>query len=285
MPVLETLTALATLAATAGKAKQAFEKPAGNVSGSASADTQSGGSGLEFTPVGLESLEITPFEYELLNEMYKQQEEPQEMMYGGPLYAENGGGIETLFEDVLFQDVDVPMGMPKAPKSEDFFAEDEKINRQRRKDFMFDKMEEVSSYLDLLADTKNTLDPRRGSSIRARGNIVPGSRSQRGRSLSNGDLSVGGTSVNPFTYKRLKNGGTMVDGVLDRPMFAANYMPNGGEMEGPGGPKDDLIPVMASNGEFMLSKAAVDQAGGGNHSEGIAMLEAFNELGNQRYGR
>ena len=73
-------------------------------------------------------------------------------------------------------------------------------------------------------------------------------------------------------------------GVLDRRMFAQNYMPDGGDITGPGGPKDDLIPVMASNGEYMLSKAAVDQAGGGNHAKGVAALEAFNELGNMRYG-
>jgi hypothetical protein len=69
-------------------------------------------------------------------------------------------------------------------------------------------------------------------------------------------------------------------GVLNRPMF----MPKGGEMYGRGGPKDDLIPVMASNGEYMLSKAAVDQAGGGNHARGIATLNAFNRAGNRRYG-
>ena len=72
-----------------------------------------------------------------------------------------------------------------------------------------------------------------------------------------------------------KHGGT-----LNRPMF----MPDGGAMRGPGGPKEDLIPVMASDGEFMLSKAAVDQAGGGNHNKGIARLNAFNNQGNKRYG-
>tara|TARA_R110002020_G_scaffold3022_1_gene14004 strand:- start:6929 stop:7795 length:867 start_codon:yes stop_codon:yes gene_type:complete len=69
-------------------------------------------------------------------------------------------------------------------------------------------------------------------------------------------------------------------GALNRPMF----MPHGGAMRGPGGPKEDLIPVMASNGEYMLSKAAVDQAGGGNHRLGIAKLNAFNNRGNRRYG-
>jgi len=73
-------------------------------------------------------------------------------------------------------------------------------------------------------------------------------------------------------------------GVLDRQMFAQNYMPYGGKITGPGGPKEDKIPVMASNGEYMLSKAAVDQAGSGNHAKGIAALTAFNNAGNRRYG-
>ena len=61
-------------------------------------------------------------------------------------------------------------------------------------------------------------------------------------------------------------------------------MPSGGAMYGPGGSKDDLIPVMASNGEYMLSKAAVDAAGDGSHAKGIANLNRFNEMGNKRYG-
>tara|TARA_A100001388_G_scaffold72863_1_gene51637 strand:+ start:1077 stop:2165 length:1089 start_codon:yes stop_codon:yes gene_type:complete len=71
-------------------------------------------------------------------------------------------------------------------------------------------------------------------------------------------------------------------GVLDRPMFTP--MLEGGDIEGPGGPKDDLIPVMASDGEFMLSNAAVKHMGKGNHQKGIAMLEAFNKQGNRKYG-
>ena len=66
--------------------------------------------------------------------------------------------------------------------------------------------------------------------------------------------------------------------VLARPMFKGN------PVVGPGGPKDDIIPVLASDGEFMLSKAAVDHAGGGNHALGIERLKAFNNKGNQRYG-
>ena len=83
--------------------------------------------------------------------------------------------------------------------------------------------------------------------------------------------------INPIQGSQYANGGA-----LNRSMFAPMF--HGGELDGPGGPKDDLIPVMASDGEFMLSKAAVDQAGGGNHSKGIARLTAFNNMGNKRYG-
>ena len=82
--------------------------------------------------------------------------------------------------------------------------------------------------------------------------------------------------IKPIAGSSFADGG----GILDRPMF----MPHGGAMHGRGGPKDDLIPVMASNGEYMLSKAAVDQAGDGSHPMGIARLEAFNNAGNRRYG-
>ena len=71
-------------------------------------------------------------------------------------------------------------------------------------------------------------------------------------------------------------------GVLNRPMYKP--MLDGGDIEGPGGPKDDLIPVMASDGEFMLSNAAVKHMGKGNHQKGIAMLEKFNKQGNRKYG-
>ena len=90
-------------------------------------------------------------------------------------------------------------------------------------------------------------------------------------------LMAGNAAGRRIQYQPIgaKHGGT-----LNRPMF----MPNGGAMRGPGGPKEDLIPVMASNGEYMLSKAAVDQAGSGNHNKGIARLNAFNKQGNKRYG-
>ena len=79
----------------------------------------------------------------------------------------------------------------------------------------------------------------------------------------------------------MKDGGDP-DKVLDRKMFTPIL--DGGELDGPGGPKDDLIPIMASDGEFMLSKATVDLVGKGDHSKGIATLEKLNNKGNRVYG-
>ena len=182
----------------------------------------------------------------------------------------------------LFEDIEPTLENPTAPKQKEFFKQDRKINKQRKIDFVKDLTTELSEYIEQLANYKKLLDPETKSSIRGRGSIIPGA-SQSGRSISNRDLRIGGTTINPFMYRAMQDGGKP-DGVLDRKMFAANPMLDGGDVQGPGGPKDDLIPVMASNGEFMLSKAAVDQVGGGDHSKGIARLEAFNELGNQRYG-
>ena len=117
--------------------------------------------------------------------------------------------------------------------------------------------------------------------------IIAGKREQPGSQVSTQTLP--GNSARrraaQMNIKPIQGSVRAADGgVLDRKMFAQNYMPYGGKITGPGGPKDDKIPVMASNGEYMLSKAAVDQAGGGNHAKGVAALEAFNELGNMRYG-
>jgi len=102
--------------------------------------------------------------------------------------------------------------------------------------------------------------------------------------LDSRPLMAGNASARRAAQMNVKPiGGTQYakhGGTLNRPMF----MPDGGAMRGPGGPKEDLIPVMASNGEYMLSKAAVDQAGSGNHNKGIARLNAFNKQGNKRYG-
>ena len=112
-------------------------------------------------------------------------------------------------------------------------------------------------------------DPPEQPTSAVRTKPLAGNSTRRRNNLSS-ISPIGGSKVT------FANQGT----ALKRPMF----MPNGGQMRGPGGPKDDLIPVMASNGEYMLSKAAVDAAGNGSHAQGLARLDAFNKMGNKRYG-
>jgi hypothetical protein len=119
----------------------------------------------------------------------------------------------------------------------------------------------------VLSAALSDVPERPGSQVSTQ--TLPGNSARR-RSAQMNISPIGGSKVT------FANQGT----ALKRPMF----MPNGGQMRGPGGPKDDLIPVMASNGEYMLSKAAVDAAGNGSHAQGLARLDAFNKMGNKRYG-
>ena len=355
----------------------------GGAGGGVSAKTQGGASEVPFTPVGLETLQISPFEY--MQQEFNQ-EQAQNMQYGGPLYRGKGGDIAT---DIFSQGIKDMMpsegiggilslllasnfldneddeeeksivpGVAKTGgplyaadgepiEGEPLTPEEEKRNQERMLMIMsmlgrnrgpqtytslsapmggksFNDQDQGIPSLDeeipqievegeapvktpsqmsddlmiqlddmLQLNKRNDALTKGGSdvikaylsnrnqksSVKGRGNIVPGSggggranRQQRQKTASQG--------ITPFQYKEMQGGGT-----LDRKMFMQNQMPNGGDIRGPGGPKDDLIPVMASNGEYMLSKAAVDQAGGGNHSKGIANLEQFNNMGNRRYGR
>ena len=125
----------------------------------------------------------------------------------------------------------------------------------------------LGALTSVLTAALRDMPEQQGSSVRTQ--TLPGNAARRRNQLQN-ITPVGGSNV---TFA--KNGK-----VLQRPMF----MPHGGPMNGPGGPKDDLIPVMASNGEYMLSKAAVDAAGNGSHAKGVAVLDKFNNMGNKRYG-
>ena len=208
----------------------------------------------------------------------KDDEEEESIVPG----LKDGAAIPVVFDTNLYD--------PEIIVSEDINAlsPDSETNKRYQKDFenklkndiLLGQLSELFSegFNPLMAvlDSKNKSDAARKRTIKGQGNIVPQSggriaRQQRQKTASKG--------VTPFEYKAMQGGGA-----LNRKMFMQNYMPNGGDIRGPGGPKDDLIPVMASNGEYMLSKAAVDQAGGGNHSKGIANLEQFNNRGNRRYG-
>jgi len=65
----------------------------------------------------------------------------------------------------------------------------------------------------------------------------------------------------------------MEDGgsVLGRKLFL-----EGGEVDGPGGPKEDLVPIWASDKEYVVSHQGVKNMGGGDFDKGIAALDKVN---------
>ena len=79
--------------------------------------------------------------------------------------------------------------------------------------------------------------------------------------------------INPDTIE-MEDGGT----VLNRKMFLG-----GGEVDGPGGEKEDLVPIWASPNEYVVSAKGVRRMGGGDLQQGIAALDKIN-FGDERYG-
>ena len=65
----------------------------------------------------------------------------------------------------------------------------------------------------------------------------------------------------------------MEDGgsVLGRKLFL-----DGGEVDGPGGPREDLVPIWASDKEYVVSHQGVKNIGGGDFEKGIAALDKVN---------
>lgn len=76
-----------------------------------------------------------------------------------------------------------------------------------------------------------------------------------------------GINVNPISGSGFKDGGSL----LGRDLYLG-----GGEITGPGGPKEDLVPIWASDDEYVVSADAVTRLGNGDHSKGIAALDRIN---------
>ena len=74
-------------------------------------------------------------------------------------------------------------------------------------------------------------------------------------------------SFNPIAGSGFKDGGRL----LGRELYLG-----GGEINGPGGPKEDLVPVWASDDEYVVSAEAVKRIGNGDHAAGISTLDRIN---------
>ena len=80
--------------------------------------------------------------------------------------------------------------------------------------------------------------------------------------------AVGGEIFDPRM-----SGNQMMKEIENNPGITQYFPPKFGEITGPGGPKDDKIPAMLSDGEFVMTAKAVDNAGGPK-----AMYKLMNKL-------
>lgn len=277
----------------------------GGAGGATSANVQPGQTGLQYQDV--QGTGISPFEYQEYQEQLADEEKEREiadamalaqqqglwsggiigLMQGGPLYANEGLEIEDSFppmdEFIDINGISIQKDPFETPTFDSSITVEETPEDVETEEGLGSFLKSDEGKATLIKTIGNLL----ASEFKARNTSPSVSPRKSVTPLPGGGLGKRqapypepkGSGITPFMYRGVADGG-----VLGRSMFAQNYMPHGGAMQGPGGPKDDLIPVMASDGEYMLSKAAVDQAGGGNHARGIANLEQFNNMGNRRYG-
>ena len=82
---------------------------------------------------------------------------------------------------------------------------------------------------------------------------------------------------------------SLIDGEMDNPFYQGAFMntggiasldmDKGGDVSGPGGPKDDMIDAKLSDGEFVMTAKAVENFGNGSRYEGAKrMYKMMNKL-------
>ena len=131
---------------------------------------------------------------------------------------------------------------------------------------------EVDSEGNIIDDSTRTLFGNEGGivGLQAGGNPFMNRGTMRG-SLGGGmpggaDPTVEGImGYNPNVVRRARGGttaGDLADVLEDNPGISQFFPRRFGAIHGPGGPKEDKIPAMLSDGEFVMTAKAVDNAGG-----------------------
>ena len=116
-----------------------------------------------------------------------------------------------------------------------------------------------AAYAKFLALPDDQKRSPRGRELLIESGIVPGaSREQIARTAG-----ITGTQASDYLKSKYR---TAAEGGL------ASFLQGGGEVIGPGTAKSDSIPARLSNGEFVMTEAAVRGAGGGNRDMGAARM-------------
>ena len=101
-------------------------------------------------------------------------------------------------------------------------------------------------------------------------NIISGKLPVR---RAQGGTMNGSSGIDPQIFDPRMSGKQMMNEIKENPGITQFFPPKFGEIRGPGGPKDDKIPAMLSDGEFVFTAKAVDNAGGPQ-----AMYKMMNKL-------
>ena len=86
-------------------------------------------------------------------------------------------------------------------------------------------------------------------------------------------MNMGGQATGVPGLTPDMSGSEMMDTIEDNPGITSFFPRRLGMIDGPGGPKDDKIPAMLSDGEFVFTAKAVENAGGPK-----AMYNMMNKL-------
>ena len=134
------------------------------------------------------------------------------------------------------------------------------------------RLEKFQKYLKDNPEVARVLERSSGDVAKIIGQAIGGRDKDRGRTPFRAPRPRFQPSQVRTQRIGMANGGTPDEGsVLGRKLFI-----QGGEVDGPGGPKEDLVPIWASDQEYVVSHKGVKNMGGGDFEKGIAALDKIN---------
>lgn len=134
------------------------------------------------------------------------------------------------------------------------------------------RLESFQKYLKDNPEVARVLERSSGDVAKIIGQAIGGRDKDRGRTPFRAPRPRFQPSQVRTQRIGMADGGTPDEGsVLGRKLFI-----QGGEVDGPGGPKEDLVPIWASDQEYVVSHKGVKNMGGGDFEKGIAALDKIN---------
>ena len=151
--------------------------------------------------------------------------------------------------DIVDKKFGSPFGIGDKPKKEWTF-QDMQYDPETGK--RYDTYDDVTGYEDYITDSEGRITNYAGGGITQLGGNA--NRMSFKMPISR---ATGGDIFDPRM-----SGNQMMNQIKKNPGITDFFPPQFGHIEGPGGPKDDKIPAMLSDGEFVMTAKAVDNAGG-----------------------